>query len=82
MGLCLQTFSAAQKIIESLTLLTGNYIHELVAIREQYELSWEPPTHTFQVHQLIAERVSALDRLSLRYAAIITLPVSNPGLCS
>ena len=29
----------------------------------------------------IAERVSALDRLSLRYAAIITLPVSNPGLC-
>ena len=30
----------------------------------------------------IAERVSALDWLSLRYAAIITLPVSNPGLCS
>ena len=29
----------------------------------------------------IAERVSALDWLSLRYAAIITLPVSNPGLC-
>ena len=28
----------------------------------------------------IAERVSALDWLSLRYAAIITLPVSNPGL--
>ena len=30
----------------------------------------------------IAERVSALDWLSLRYAAIITLPVSNPDLCS
>ena len=30
----------------------------------------------------IAERVSALDWLSLRYAAITTLPVSNPGLCS
>ena len=30
----------------------------------------------------IAERVSAMDWLSLRYAAIITLPVSNPGLCS
>ena len=30
----------------------------------------------------IGERVSALDWLSLRYAAIITLPVSNPGLCS
>ena len=30
----------------------------------------------------IAERVSALDWLSLCYAAIITLPVSNPGLCS
>ena len=29
----------------------------------------------------IAKRVSALDWLSLRYAAIITLPVSNPGLC-
>ena len=29
----------------------------------------------------IAERVSALDWLSLRYAAIITLPVSKPGLC-
>ena len=29
----------------------------------------------------IAERVSALDWLSLRYTAIITLPVSNPGLC-
>ena len=30
----------------------------------------------------IAERVSALDWLSLRYSAIITLPVSNPSLCS
>ena len=30
----------------------------------------------------IAERVSVWDWLSLRYAAIITLPVSNPGLCS
>ena len=29
----------------------------------------------------IAERVSALDWLSLRYAAIVTLPVSIPGLC-
>ena len=29
----------------------------------------------------IAERVSALDWLSLRYTAIIALRVSNPGLC-
>ena len=29
----------------------------------------------------IAERVSALDWPSLRFAAIITLRVSNPGLC-
>ena len=29
----------------------------------------------------IAERVSAWDWLSLRYAAIITLRVSNLGLC-
>ena len=37
--------------------------------------------HNAHVGAGIAERVSALDWLSLRYVAIITLCVSNPGLC-
>ena len=50
-------------------------------IKEWTKISYNDCIRVAQSGAGIAERVSALDWLSLRYAAIITLPVSNPGLC-
>ena len=56
-------------------------LYLLTALFTNYSVSLITVDYSINKWGRDAERDSALDWLSLRYAAIITLPVSNPGLC-